>query len=175
MIKGNNSRHYDAYYFDEDGNRYRSKPEVFKFLDSGIKGKPSVKEETTTKKTKSSAPTTNADAARKKEKGKNEEGKKADEDMVETREKETHTMSLQGNRLKRKTSEAREEWAKLPIASSAIGLARPHDAYQQQQQQQGGHSSLKKPRIIEQRQMVQEQQQPKVVKISSTWCHRRRS
>ena len=45
VIKGNNSRHYDAYYFDEDGNRYRSKPEVFKFLDSGIKGKPSVKEE----------------------------------------------------------------------------------------------------------------------------------
>jgi len=164
VIKGNNSRHYDAYYFDEDGNRYRSKPEVFKFLDSGIKGKPSVKEETTTKKTKSSAPTTNADAARKKEKGKNEEGKKADEDWVETREKETHTMSLQGNRLKRKTSEAREEWAKLPIASSAIGLARPHDAYQQQQQQQGGHSSLKKPRIIEQRQMVQEQQQPKVTR-----------
>ena len=31
----NNPKHFDAYYFDEEGNRYRSKPEVFKFLDSG--------------------------------------------------------------------------------------------------------------------------------------------
>lgn len=157
----NNPKHFDAYYFDEEGNRYRSKPEVFKFLDSGIRGKPPPPtEKEKKKKANAPKPNRNTDAARKEEKEENDN----DEEGEGTREKESQPS--QRNRLKRKTSEAREEWAKLPMASSAMDTARSRDEHQQvQQQNQQGQLPLKKPRIMDQRQMMQEQQQrPKVTR-----------
>jgi hypothetical protein len=156
----NNPKHFDAYYFDEEGNRYRSKPEVFKFLDSGIRGKPPPPEKKKKKELTAPKPNRNNDAARKEEKEENDN----DEEQEGTREKESQPS--QRNRIKRKTSEAREEWTKLSMASSAMDIARSRDEHQQvQEQNQQGHLPLKKPRIMEQRQMMQEQQQrPKVTR-----------
>ena len=80
----NNPKHFDAYYFDEEGNRYRSKPEVFKFLDSGIRGKPPPPpEKEKKKKVTALKPNRNTDAARKEEKEQNDN----DEEQEGTRGK----------------------------------------------------------------------------------------
>ena len=154
LCSGAQSKQFDAYFFDADGNRYRSRPEVLKFLDSGIKGK---KAKVTTK--------TNA-TVKDQKKGKQQEEKGSgrgkgevagnDAEWVETREKGAQTVSLRQNQLKRKTSEAREEWAKLPISSSMSPRF-------QQEQQRHPHFKNKRPKIIEQQPNIR-QEEPKVTR-----------
>ena len=154
LCSGAQSKQFDAYFFDADGNRYRSRPEVLKFLDSGIKGK---KAKVTTK--------TNA-TVKDQKKGKQQEEKGSgrgkgevagnDAEWVETREKGVQTVSLRQNQLKRKTSEAREEWAKLPISSSMSPRF-------QQEQQRHPHFKNKRPKIIEQQPNIR-QEEPKVTR-----------
>ena len=154
LCSGAQSKQFDAYFFDADGNRYRSRPEVLKFLDSGIKGK---KAKVTTK--------TNA-TVKDQKKGKQQEEKGSgrgkgevagnDAEWVETREKGAQTVSLRQNQLKRKTSEAREEWAKLPISSSMSPRF-------QQEQQRHPHFKNKRPKLIEQQPNIR-QEEPKVTR-----------
>ena len=156
------AKQFDAYFFDADGNRYRSRPEVLKFLDSGVKGKPAV----VTQEKKAKVTTKTNDTVKGQTKGKQEEEKGSDRgkgevpgndaEWVETREKETQTVSLRQNRLKRKTSEAREEWAKLPKSSSMSPMF-------QQEQQRHPHFKNKRPKIIEQQPNIQ-QEEPKVTR-----------